>query len=97
MLFGTGNGSKDEYTLKKLESSHNYKQWTQAISLPLEKSRLWRYIKETAVAPPSLKPNDDDSVDRMEKIFAKEEKICKFEKNARKAIAKIGKICTETV
>ena len=33
----------------------------------------------------------------MEKIFAREEKICEFEDNARKAVAKIRKICTDTV
>ncbi len=33
----------------------------------------------------------------MEKIFAREEKICEFQDNARKAVAKIGKICTDTV
>ncbi len=33
----------------------------------------------------------------MEKIFVREEKICEFEDNARKAVAKIGKMCTDTV
>ena len=33
----------------------------------------------------------------MEKIFAREEKICEFQDNARKAVAKIGKMCTDTV
>ncbi len=33
----------------------------------------------------------------MEKIFAREEKICEFEDNFRKAVAKIGKMCTDTV
>ena len=33
----------------------------------------------------------------MEKISTRDEKICEFEDNARKAIAKIGKMYTETV
>ena len=63
----------------------------------LEEARLWRHVEGTAVAPPSFKAKEDDSDDQMEKIYAREEKICEFQDNARKAIAKIGKICTETV
>ncbi len=33
----------------------------------------------------------------MEKIFAKEEIIYEFEDNAEKAVAQIGKMCTDTV
>ena len=33
----------------------------------------------------------------MEKIFAQKEKIWEFRNNARKAIAKIRKMCTDTV
>ncbi len=33
----------------------------------------------------------------MEKIFAREEKICEFKDNSRKAEAKIGKMCSDTV
>ncbi len=66
-----------------------------------------------AVAPPLLKSKKDDGEDRMEKIFAREEKICEFEDNARITVAKmkicefednaritvakIGKMCTDTV
>ncbi len=67
------------------------------MSFTLEDSRLWKHVEGTAVAPPSLKPKEDDSEDRMEKIFAREEKICEFEDNARKAVGKIGKMCTDTV
>lgn len=42
-------------------------------------------------------PKKDDSKDQMKKNYACNEKICKFEDNAHKAIAKIKKICTETV
>lgn len=33
----------------------------------------------------------------MKKIFAREEKICKFEDNIRKTVSKIRKICTDTI
>ncbi len=32
----TGNGSKDEYTFKKLQGSHNYKQWKRDMRFALE-------------------------------------------------------------
>ena len=96
-MAGTGNGSKDEYTFKKLQGSHNYKQWTRDMSFALEEARLWRHVEGTAIAPPPLMPKGDDSEDRMERIYARDEKICEFQDNARKAIAKIGKMCTETV
>ena len=60
-------------------------------------ARLWRHVEGTAVSPPRLEPKKDDNEDRMEKIFTREEKICEFEDNARKAVAKIGKMCTDTV
>ncbi len=96
-MSGTGNGSKDEYIFKKLQDSHNYKQWTRDISFTLEEARLWRHIERTAIAPPLFMPKGDVREDGMEKIYTREEKICKFEDNARKTIAKIGKMCTETV
>ncbi len=96
-MSGTGNGSKDEYTFKKLQGSHNYKQWTRDMSFALEEARLWRHVEGTANAPPALKAKADDTEDRMEKIYAREEKICEFEDNARKTITKIEKMCTETV
>ena len=67
------------------------------MSFALAEARLWRHVEETAVSPPRLEPKNDDSEDRMEKIFTREEKICEFPDNARKAVAKIGKICTDTV
>ena len=33
----------------------------------------------------------------MGKIFAREEKICEFQDNAGKTVAKIWKMCTDTV
>lgn len=67
------------------------------MSFAVEKARLWRHVEGTAVPPPQLEPKKDDSEDRMEKIFAREEKICEFEDKARKAVAKIGKMCTDAV
>ena len=96
-MFGTGNGNRHEYTFKKLQGSHNYKQWTRDMSFALEEARLWKYVEGTAVAPPLLKPKKDDSEDQMKKRYAREEKICKFQNNACKTVAKIGKMCTDTV
>ncbi len=42
-------------------------------------------------------PKEDDSEDQMGRIYALNEKIYKFQDNAYKAIAKIGKIYIETV
>ena len=96
-MFGTGNGSRDGFTFKKLQGFHNYKQWKRDMGFALEEARLWRHVEGTAVSPPSLKANEDDSENRMEKIFAREEKICEFQDNARKAVAEIGKMCTDTI
>ena len=96
-MFGIGNGCRDEYTFKKFQDSHNYMQWSRDMSFALEEARLWRHVERTAVAPPSLEAKPDDNEDRMERIYAREEKICEFQDNARKAIAKIGKMCTDTV
>lgn len=67
------------------------------MSFALEEARLWRHVEGTAIAPPPLMPKGDDSEDQIERIYARDEKICKFQDNARKAIAKTGKMCTETV
>ncbi len=96
-MAGTGNVSKDEYTFKKLQGSHNYKHCKRDISFALEEARLWRPVEGTEVAPPPLKLKADDTEDRMKRIFAREEKICEFQDNARKAVAKIGKMYTDTV
>ncbi len=58
------------------------------MSFALEEARLQRYVKGTAVSPPSLKAKKDDGKDQIEKI-------CEFQDNARKEAAKIGKICTD--
>ncbi len=97
IMTGTGNGSKNEYMFKKLQGSYNYKQLIRDISFAFEKARLWRHVESMTVAPPPLKPKSDDTEDQMEKIIAKEEKICEFEGNAQKAVANIGKMCTDRV
>lgn len=51
----------------------------------------------TAVVPSDFKPKEDDSEDRIEKIFIRKEKIYEFEDNARKAVAKIGKMYTDMI
>ncbi len=96
-MAGPGNGSEDEYTFKKFPGSHNYQQWTRDRNFALGEARLWKHLEETAIAIPALMPKGNDSKDRMERFYACYGKIYEFEDNARKAIAKIGKMCTETV
>lgn len=67
------------------------------MSFTLNKVRLWRHVEKTVLVHSCLKPKEDNSEDQIKKIFAREEKICEFEDNALKTIAKIGKICTNTV
>lgn len=96
-MFVTGNKNRNKYTFKKIQGSHKYKQYTKNMSFALKKARLWRHVKRMAIPPPPLKVKKDDSEDWMEKIYAQQEKIVKFKNNARKAITKIGKMCTDTV
>lgn len=67
------------------------------LNFALEEVRLWRHIERMAVALSPLEAKKDDSEDQIEKIYTWEKKICKFQDNACKAIAKIQKICTDTV
>ena len=67
------------------------------MSFALEEDSLWKYVERTTVAPLLFTARENDSEDRMEKFYAREEKIFEFQDKARKAIAKIGKMCTETV
>ncbi len=62
-MSGIGNGSRDEYTFKKLQCSHNYKHWSRDMSFALEEARLWRHVEGTAVAPPLLEARPDDNED----------------------------------
>ena len=71
----TSNNSRDEYTFKKFQCSHNYKQWTQNMSFALQEARLWRKVEGMAIAPTLLEVKRDDGKNWMEKIYAQEEKI----------------------
>lgn len=97
MMSGASNISKDKYTFKKLEVSNNYKQQTGDISFILEQAKLWRHVEKTAITPPPFIFKGDDNEDQMEKIYARDEKICECQNNAHKAIAKFGKMCTKIV
>ena len=96
-MSGTGNGSKNEYMFKKLQGSYNYKKRTRNMGFVPEEAGLWRHVEGTAVALSYLEAKKNDNEDRMEKIFARKVKICEFQDNSWKAIAKIGKMCTDTV
>lgn len=67
------------------------------MSFAVKKARLWRHVEEMAVSPPRLKPKKDDGKDWIKKIFARKEKICEFEDNTEKTVAKIRKMCTDTI
>ena len=67
------------------------------MSFALKEARLWKHVQGTAVSLLPLKADRDDSEDQMEKIFVREKKICEFQDNARKAVAKIGKMYTDIV
>lgn len=67
------------------------------MSFTLDKAQLWRHIKVTTIALPLLKAKKNDTEDCVEKIFIQQEKIAKFEDNARKAITQIGKMCIDMV
>ena len=56
------------------------------MSFALEEARFWRQVKRTAIASPPFMSKKDDSKDRMKRIYAQKEKICKFEDNACKTI-----------
>lgn len=67
------------------------------MSFVLEEARLWTHVERTAVAPLPHMAKADDNKDQMDKIYAFEEKICEFQNNTCKAIAKIRKMCTEII
>ncbi len=92
-MSGIRNGIRDEYTFKKLQGSHNSKQWTPNMSCAVEKTKHWRHLKRTAVEDPSLEAKSDDDEDQMERIYIQEENTSEFQDNAFKAVAKMGKIC----
>ncbi len=54
-------------------------------------------MEKTAVAPPSLKSKADDNAEWIKRIHTREEKINEFQNDACKTVAKIGKICIDTV
>ena len=67
------------------------------MSFALEEARLWRHVERTIVAPPPLKSKKNDSENWMERFYTQKEKTCEFQANACKAVAKIGKMYTNTV
>ena len=89
--------SKHELTFKKLTGSTNYKQLTRDMSFALEGSKLWDHILGLAVAPPALTAKPDDTEERSERVYQRFLKIKDFTDDARRTVAKIGRMCTETV
>lgn len=76
---------------KKLQAFFNHKQWAEDVSFALEEARFEKQLEETSFAYFFLWAKKNDIENRGEKIFAQEEKICKFQADTNKAVAKIEK------
>lgn len=86
-----------DYLFKKLAGSANYKQWTRDMSFALEEAKLWDHVLGTSAPPPKLLPKDDDNEERTERIYQRSLKIKEHTDDTRRTVAKIGRMCTETV
>ena len=89
--------SKNDYSFKKLTGSTDYKQWTRDMSFALEEAKLWDHVLGTAIPAPALTAKDDDDEERVERIYQRSLKIKDFSDDSRRTVAKIGRMCTETV
>ena len=89
--------SKHDYTFKKLTGSANYKQWTRDMAFALEEAKLWDHVVGTASPPPALVPKENDTEERSERIYQRTLKIKDHTDDVRRTVAKIGRMCTETV
>lgn len=89
--------SKHDYTFKKLTGSANYKQWTRDMSFALEEAKLWDHVLGTSTPPPTLLPKNDDNEERTERIYQRTLRIKDHNDDVRRTVAKIGRMCTETV
>ncbi len=67
------------------------------MSFTLEEARVLRDIEGTTVSRLLLEVKKEDNGNRLEIIFAQEEKIGEFQDNSRIAIAKIGRMCMDKV
>lgn len=65
--------------------------------LSLEESKLWDHVLGLAVAPPALIAKTNNTEERSETVYQRSLKIKDFTDNARRTMAKIGRMCTETV
>lgn len=67
------------------------------MSFALEEANLWDHVLGTAIPPPVLQPKPDDNEERTERIYQRFLKVKEFSDDARRAVAKICQMCTETV
>ncbi len=65
------------------------------MSFALEEARFKSHVERTVVTSPSIKAKKYNNEDWMRNIYAHEMKICEFQDNVCKVIAKIEKIYTE--
>ena len=92
--------SKDNdknFSFKKLTGAENYKQWARDMEFALTATMLWRYVAGKATKPPVLLAKADDSPERQEIIYQRQEKIEDFEDTERRAVAKIAMMCSEVI
>lgn len=69
----------------------------QNMSFAFMEARFWKYVEGMTISPPFSKAKKDDNKDGIEKIYTWEVRIIKFQDNVCKKIAKIRKMCTNTV
>lgn len=58
---------------------------------------ILQYLGGMTISPLLVEAKEDNSENQMKKIFTQKEKICEFQDNICKKVAKIGKIYTDTV
>ena len=63
----------------------------------LAEAKPWDHVLGTAVPPPALLPKDNDTEERSERIFQRFLKIKEHTDDARRTVAKIGRMGTGTV
>ena len=67
------------------------------MSFALEEAKLWDHVLGTAIPPPTLVTTTNDDEERAKRIYQRSLKIKDFNDDSRRTVAKIGRMCTETV
>lgn len=67
------------------------------MSFALEEAKLWDHVLGTAISPLVFQLKTDDNKERAESIYQRFLKVKKFSDDTRWTVAKVGRMCTETV